>query len=287
MQTIEIINKVTKLFNLHDWEIDNYGSFGRFCDALSFLSVTQQDCLLDISRNFLKVNPENYLYYTKLAIAEIEIEKIESLTKIYVLPLNVVEQKIESMKPIEEREKISRSSDGIAYFFNDSDLQDNPKFRNKKIYVTYSLEGLPKNFNTSKSLLLLVDDFIGSGETASRCIDYLINKSRYDVNKISILSLVSQRDGVERIRKIGVEVYCSEVRNKGITDNYSSPKKDEFITLMKNIEDIIKVDDKYRFGYNKSEALVKMIRTPNNTFPVYWLKSRIDDGRNFTPPFPR
>ena len=74
------------------------------------------------------------------------IERIDSFTKIYVLPLNVVEQKIELMKPIEERKKIGRSSDVIAYHFNDSDLQDHPKFRNKKIYVPHSLEGLPKNF---------------------------------------------------------------------------------------------------------------------------------------------
>ena len=77
----------------------------------------------------------------------------------------------------------------------------------------------------------MVDDFIGSGETADGCIDYLINEARYDVSKISILSLVSQREGVERIRNKGVEVYCSEIRNKGITDNYSSPTKEEFITL--------------------------------------------------------
>ena len=75
MQTIEIINKVTKLFNLHGWEIDKDGSFGRFCDALSFLPVTQQDCLLDISKNFLKVNLEKYLLYIKLAIAEIDDRK--------------------------------------------------------------------------------------------------------------------------------------------------------------------------------------------------------------------
>ena len=123
------------------------------------------------------------------------------------------------MKPVNERNKIGTSSIVIAYQFNDSDLQDHPKFRNKKIYVPDSFNGLPKNFNNSPALLLLVDDFIGSGETANRCIDYLINMAGYDVSKISLLSLVSQRDGVERLRNKGIEVYCSEVRNKGIKDN--------------------------------------------------------------------
>lgn len=284
---IEIINKAKKLFNFHNWEIDNKGSFGRFCGALSILSIEQQDCILDISRSFLKVDPGKYHLYIKSAIAGIDDERIDPFAKIFVLALNVVEQEIELRKPIDERKKIGRSSDVIAYYFNDSDLQDLPKLRNKRIIVAYSLNGLPKNFNNRKSLLLLVDDFIGSGETASGCINFLINEAKYDVSKISLLALVSQKEGVERIKDKGVEVYCSEIRNKGITDNYSSPTKDEFINLMKNIEDIINIDDKYRFGYSQSEALVKMIRTPNNTFPVYWRKSRTEDGQEFTPPFPR
>lgn len=35
--------------------------------------------------------------------------------------------------------------------------------------------------------------------------------------------------------------------------------------------------------YAQSEALVRMFRTPNNTFPIYWLKN----SKNPCPPFPR
>ena len=127
--TVEIIDQATKLFNMHNWKIDNTGSFGRFCNALSLLSIEQQNCLLDISRNFLKVDPTEYHYYTKQAIAAIDEKRINSFTKIYVLALSVVEQKIESKKPYEERKKIGRSSEFIAYPFNDSNLQDLPNFK--------------------------------------------------------------------------------------------------------------------------------------------------------------
>lgn len=287
MVDIEIINKTQKLFRDHNWIIDDEGSFGRFCEALSLLSSKEQKCLLDITHNFIKVSPAKYHLYTKMAIEEIDDRVIRTLSRIYVLALNVVEQKIENQKPVEDRKKVGRSSDVIAYHFNDSDLQDLPKFRDTNIIVIYSLDGLPKNFNNSQSLLLLVDDFIGSGETAEGCVDYLGSDAGYDVRKISILSLVAQKDGIDRVRNKGVEVYCSEIRNKGISDNYSSPLKDEYISLMEDIEDEIDVDDKYRFGYNRSEALVKMIRTPNNTFPVYWLKTRTSNGKKFNPPFPR
>ena len=52
---------------------------------------------------------------------------------------------------------------------------------------------------------------------------------------------------------------------------------------MKNIEEAIQVSDDYKFGYKGSEALVKMIRTPNNTFPIYWLRNK----KNKFAPFPR
>jgi len=40
---------------------------------------------------------------------------------------------------------------------------------------------------------------------------------------------------------------------------------------MQSIERRIKgLEEKFKFGYEGSEALVSMIRCPNNTFPIYW-----------------
>jgi hypothetical protein len=39
---------------------------------------------------------------------------------------------------------------------------------------------------------------------------------------------------------------------------------------MKKIEEKLNVEKKYLFGYKRSEALISLIRTPNNTFPVFW-----------------
>lgn len=47
----------------------------------------------------------------------------------------------------------------------------------------------------------------------------------------------------------------------------------------------MEVNEEFQFGYDHSEALVKMIRTPNNTFPVYWLQKR--GGAVPVVPFPR
>ena len=55
---------------------------------------------------------------------------------------------------------------------------------------------------------------------------------------------------------------------------------------MSSIETSIGVTEDYRLGYASSEALVSMIRTPNNTFPIYWFRNK-KEKLNLHAPFPR
>ena len=43
---------------------------------------------------------------------------------------------------------------------------------------------------------------------------------------------------------------------------------------MKNISKMFISNEKMYLGYNDSEGLVSMIRTPNNTFPFYWYEKK-------------
>jgi hypothetical protein len=51
---------------------------------------------------------------------------------------------------------------------------------------------------------------------------------------------------------------------------------------MKDIEKKINIRGEFSLGYKQSESLISMIRTPNNTFPVFWEKNDF-----FKPPFER
>ena len=46
------------------------------------------------------------------------------------------------------------------------------------------------------------------------------------------------------------------------------------IKLMTQIENKLKIDKNFSFGYNRSEALISLIKTPNNTFPVFWFTNK-------------
>ena len=74
--------------------------------------------------------------------------------------------------------------------------------------------------------------------------------------------------------------------NKGISDFYTSEDLADKQCIMKQIEDRIHKVEKYRFGYEGSEALITLIKTPNNTFPVFWKDYKTKDG-DIKAPFSR
>ena len=129
--------------------------------------------------------------------------------------------------------------------------------------------------NTNEALFFLVDDFMGTGKTAEEALNYYIDKRSIPKAQIIVLSIVAQKEAVDYIReKFEVKVFCPIIRDKGISGHYSSSKRDGAIAIMSSIEDWLGVRSEYRLGYGKSEALVTMLRTPNNTFPVFWLDKK-------------
>lgn len=131
-----------------------------------------------------------------------------------------------------------------------------------------------KRYINDNTIIVLVDDFIGTGETALGAIDYLheILGTAFPHERIKVMSIVSQQVGRNNLNAIGVDVYANYVLGKGISDYYTNQELTDAKELMKKIENKLdNLHNEFRFGYKQSEALVCMKRCPNNTFPVYWL----------------
>lgn len=132
--------------------------------------------------------------------------------------------------------------------------------------------------------LLLVDDYIGSGETAITCIRG-IQSLRAGMPRF-VLSLVAQQTGIEELAKSDCTVVCCEAPGRGIADNAALSDKPTAYAVMRKLETKLSIGSKYRLGWRATEALITLARTPNNTFPVFWTLRKI----NSTPwkaPFPR
>ena len=104
-------------------------------------------------------------------------------------------------------------------------------------------------------------------------------KNEYTLCLMTIISLVGMEEGINNLKKDGYDIYCGAICQKGITN---TENEDTYSELMCRLEEKMRVNDSSKFGYGHSEALVKMLRTPNNTFPIYWLQKN-----NPYAPFPR
>jgi hypothetical protein len=280
---ISTLHEITNLFEELHWEIEDqkdneFSLFNRFCSLMSLLEKEEQELIIELTRNqYLRVKFEEYntLIEEAFSKAQKHSEKdFRKIKKIFVLPL---------LSP-KDKGKI-KSSSVVAYIFQNIEMQYKKLFSGKKIEVMSILEEkkVRKINENDEAILLIVDDFIGSGETAVACLEDVCNGSNVKKEKIVVLSLVSQETGESVVRGYGVEIYSAFTRKKGITDFYGDATSRK-IRIMKKIEAKIKPSDKYRMGYNSSEALVSLIRTPNNTFPIYWLtKGNYKDKV----PFPR
>ncbi len=162
----------------------------------------------------------------------------------------------------------------ISYQFKGLNLVKNVNWGKHKVSIIDDIKYLLQMKNTKDLELLLVDDFIGSGETIESAYKYIYN--RFAVYKksmphVSVVCIVAMKKAVDLLEKMGIKIFASKILTRGISDAYSGEELEKAVTLMEKIEERLKVNQKNKFGYNQSEALVCMERCPNNTFPFFWL----------------
>lgn len=134
--------------------------------------------------------------------------------------------------------------------------------------------------------MLLIDDFIGTGETADGAwTDFNTNYS-VPSDKVYVVCFVAQRVGVEYMRSAGVPCITVHERWKGITDSAHLADKTAAMAVMDDIESKLAIGANMQRGYQKSEALVMMYSCPDNTFPVYWAR-KMRSGKQWPRPFRR
>ena len=262
------VNKLQMIFQQKDWKMEKAGIasvFDRFCVRLSQLNNDdERDLIIELTNDYLWVQPDMYEEYLLKAfeqLFECSEWEVEENKEIYICPL----------LPERDFGKI-KSSGFMTYLCQSILMRMFPEITENRINICNSPEDLEKDTDDIGALIL-VDDYIGSGQTALECLGYLNFLS--DVGKkIFIISLVAQEDGIKNIRKENVLVFAAQSRKRGISDKYPKAEAEEKLNMMRNISRQIEGPRNMMLGYGNSEGLVSMIKTPNNTFPVYWYENK-------------
>ena len=276
-----IFLNLVDVFKANGWEIPNGTSgmesrFNRFCERLSILDTKEQQLVIELTRRFTDISGSEYLQLIIKLLNRIHDERnavFSTAKKFFILPL-VAPQDFSRTK----------SSSFVWYYFRDELVKYNPLFVGKNlVYCDIEKASWVRNLKTDE-MVILVDDFIGSGETAVGAVTWIVDTFKIDPKQIVILSIAAQELGIKHIlQETGVATYSYYKFTRGISDFYSDEQRKDYLAIMNVIEDKLKVDSEDRLGYNQSEALISLIRTPNNTIPVFW-KTK---NRSKPAPFPR
>ncbi|MBR2506627.1 MAG: hypothetical protein IKB70_06890 [Bacilli bacterium] len=267
---LQILNKAKKIFDSKQWnyedELSDY--LGDFCRTLSILNEEQQELLLMLTQKFLWIKESEYLkHFLQVFDAFVSSYDFDNVKTIMFCPALPEDDFGKPKSSVALLYKVKGRLSALQEKYNDFNITyiDSPQFL--------------CNVTLDDTILCLIDDFVGSGETIERVKKY-IDDNKYSTDKLVVVSLVSMANGKEYVKKLGIELFANIVCEKGIS---GCENEEANRLIMEQIEKTIKVKSIYHFGYSQSEGLVKMIRTPNNTFPIYWLKNK----QNSNAPFPR
>ena len=275
---IELIS----VFKEQNWDIEEStvgenSVFDMFCKRLEELeSDADRELMLELTGKYLVVNLEEYGKYMVDVFRKFIDRNKDKIGKTEVI----------HMFPVQDKDYPAKTKSGnvMCYLFQGNLMRRFDEFRNKRIRIIETFDGLEK-YKEDIECLLLVDDFVGTGDTILGCIN-LIEEKGIKKERIKALTLVMQEQGRNAVEEYGVEIYSAVLRNKAITDNYSIEEAEKKIAQMKKVGKRIKAKKELYLGYKESEGLVSMIKTPNNTFPFYWHEGK-RDGKLCVAPFAR
>ena len=166
-------------------------------------------------------------------------------------------------------------------------VKNNRKFENVEFIYYSKFEELAQLNLNDNQILMLVDDYIGSGSTLSSTREEISRNDNINNNYI-VLSIIIQEEALNNLENDGINIIFDKMTRKGLTNYYFKDELSENLKLMEKLEDYIPKVRGYRLGYKKTEALVTMERTPNNTFPIFWKDYRHRKDKDIYPaPFPR
>lgn len=252
---VEDYYNMQKLFDKNSWS--TYPGYMAILDShvelLKKLTDEEKSLYLDLTSRFLWIRD-----YTEIIIEQLNL--ILSQFKSY--------KTIYAMRCIQEDDqKWSKSANVVLYEIK------NPEVRKqliRPIEIIDTIGDIKDVKDIESSLFILVDDFVGTGRSAEKCLNSLKKKAPKVLGRCVIMCIAALQEGKTALLAQKVHVFCKYTFNKGISDYYTGYNLTKNTKIMKDMEIRLHIDKEYSFGYKGSEALICLKHCPNNTFPIYW-----------------
>jgi len=164
-------------------------------------------------------------------------------------------------------------------------------WREYKQVNKYSLSYRTYNRSNDHKNIVLIDEFIGSGQTVINRVKDIessfISKKVTDFT-IRARVILATEEGIDNARKNGIDVESQIILKKGITDHFPTHEIGDKLDLMKQLEGRLSSEYKGRkmpsLGYGGTESLYARDEgnTPNSVFPIFWWPFYNDETSRLT-----
>lgn len=271
------ISRLYRIFSGNKWTIKDGHEivFDNFCELLSNLSEPQRNLIIELTESYTWITFSEYDSRLRSVLEKVEVEKLKSLKSIVLVPIR---------KPEDDR---GTKSGNVILYLLEGLLPRMPQYKHisfRKI-ETFKEIGTDSFRIGNDEGIFLLDDYLGSGETVEAALTEILKNRTIGINDLYVIAIAAQKESLDFINSVGIPVYTAHLSRKGISDYYSPPILEEKTKIMLEIEKLIP-GNHFSFGYKHSEAIITLIRTPDNTFPIFW-KEYKKGGKKFEAPFAR
>lgn len=268
--------KFQEIFEMKSWtEMGGCDDkLNRFGDLIDKLKQDEINLLLELTHMYEWISYNDYHNNLRRLLKLTLEQHLQGKNKLIIFPI---------IKPVDE-DKL-KSGHVVMKMLKAIKPSING-FKNVSVKLLKEFQDLkPEKLTlTENDFIILVDDYIGSGETLDKTLKAVYQNESIAKHNFAILTIAIQEQAKINLTKQRIINYNSFVLKKGISDNFISPELEIKIEIMKRIENRIPNVAKYRMGFEGSEALITLMQTPNNTFPVFW-KGIISKGEEIEAPF--
>ncbi len=173
-----------------------------------------------------------------------------------------------------EHSQYADSSQLVVYHLKTESMFDSSWTTNRFVSALSDIQG------SGVEDVVLVDEFIGTGETMEKSVNYLRGKcAEWGGNfRIHCAVIAAMDFGLERVQEAVDSAYAVHCLSKGISDSFPATEVAQKLEKMLKLEATLASETsrgklkRHSLGYKKSEALYSRHQgnTPNNVFPVFW-----------------